>query len=859
MTYVGLIVGASKGDMLNLAALGGVFGSEKVGKSNFKILDTSVIIDGRIADIAETGFLDGIIVIPQFVLRELQLVADSADSMKRNRGRRGLDILQRIQKMPDLNVQILEDDFPHVRDVDMKLIELAKAYGCKIVTNDFNLNKVAQLHGVDVLNINELANALKPIVLPGETMRVFILKEGKEYNQGVAYLDDGTMVVVDNAKKVISKTIDISVTSVLADHGGQDDLRPLRRDGYTPFTRRLTPRNRRTGRRGKAAPATCPRQVAGDRSGAAGPDGRQDESRRDTCPRRAWGRAWARQPRRRAGTSRKQFMLLDGSPILLHTIRKFVSCPSVTEIVVALRKEDLPGSKRCWPASARPSRSGWWRAGTARQQSVENALESAGVLTSTWWRCTTRCGRSSSPAVIERAIREAAESGAAIVGIVPVDTVKQVHRNKIHGTIPRDRLVLAQTPQVFRHELLAARLRQGPRGRLHRDGRIQPGGAAGTGGGERGAGQRPQHQDHQALRHGPGAALSGGRSRPRRERRERAAAPASAGTYTVSRPGRPLILGGVKIPSELGLAGHSDADVLAHAITDALLGAAALGDIGLHFPDTDPRWTGADSLQFLRHACDLVAAAGYEVVNVDSTVILERPKLKDYRPAIREKLAETLEPATRPRVREVQDSREARPGGRGLGRAGAGGRNDPDDTLVACGAWPVVIGQATCTSHDPQRPGRPGPYLSALFSRAARNSSPGFQVGSRSRFAALWPSRKPRSRDLLHAGHVPVVAVLVRGLVIVLGVVLLEHLFPVTFRLARELVAFVHREGGDAGLREREVVRAVEAALLGSWVGPDGEIHALGGVLDLRPEGGPLGSGDHHILGAPERERKRRS
>ncbi|MBI3682839.1 MAG: TRAM domain-containing protein [Acidobacteria bacterium] len=221
MTYVGLVVGASKGDMLNLAAFGGVFGGEKLTKHSFKILDTSVIIDGRIADIAETGFLDGALVIPQFVLRELQLVADSADSMKRNRGRRGLDILQRIQKMPELNVQLVEDDFPQIRDVDMKLIELAKLYVCKIVTNDFNLNKVAQLHGVDVLNINELANALKPVVLPGETMRVFILKEGKEYNQGVAYLDDGTMVVVDNAKRVISKTIDITVTSVLQTTAGK--------------------------------------------------------------------------------------------------------------------------------------------------------------------------------------------------------------------------------------------------------------------------------------------------------------------------------------------------------------------------------------------------------------------------------------------------------------------------------------------------------------------------------------------------------------------------------------------------------------------------------------------------------------
>jgi uncharacterized protein YacL len=220
MTYCGLVVGAAKGEMLNLAALGGLFGGEKATK-NFKILDTSVIIDGRIADIAATGFVDGVLVIPQFVLRELQMVADSSDSMKRNRGRRGLDVLQRIQKMPQLNIQILEDDFPNVREVDMKLIELAKLYSCKIVTNDFNLNKVAQLHGVEVLNINELANALKPVVLPGETMRVFILKEGKEYNQGVAYLDDGTMVVVDNARKMISKTIDVAVTSVLQTTAGK--------------------------------------------------------------------------------------------------------------------------------------------------------------------------------------------------------------------------------------------------------------------------------------------------------------------------------------------------------------------------------------------------------------------------------------------------------------------------------------------------------------------------------------------------------------------------------------------------------------------------------------------------------------
>jgi uncharacterized protein YacL len=225
-TYFGLAFGARNGDLLKRAApksgnpaTGAV--SDEASPLGLKILDTSVIIDGRIADLADTGFLDGILVIPEFVLRELQLVADSSDSMKRNRGRRGLDVLQRIQKMANSTVRIVEEDFPQVREVDLKLIELAKVYKAKIVTNDFNLNKVAQLRGVEVLNVNELANALKPIVLPGETMRVFILKEGKEFNQGVAYLDDGTMVVVDNAKRMISKTIDITVTSVLQTTAGK--------------------------------------------------------------------------------------------------------------------------------------------------------------------------------------------------------------------------------------------------------------------------------------------------------------------------------------------------------------------------------------------------------------------------------------------------------------------------------------------------------------------------------------------------------------------------------------------------------------------------------------------------------------
>jgi uncharacterized protein YacL len=218
--YLGILMGARKGEWLEPARFVSLFRNAGPQK-HYRILDTSVIIDGRIADICETGFLDGTLVIPQFVLKELQLVADSSDSMKRNRGRRGLDILQKIQKMAGVDVMISDVDFPDVREVDLKLIELARSIGGKIVTNDFNLNKVAQLRGVQVLNINELANALKPVVLPGEFMKVFILKEGKEYNQGVAYLDDGTMVVVDNARRMISRNIDVVVTSVLQTTAGK--------------------------------------------------------------------------------------------------------------------------------------------------------------------------------------------------------------------------------------------------------------------------------------------------------------------------------------------------------------------------------------------------------------------------------------------------------------------------------------------------------------------------------------------------------------------------------------------------------------------------------------------------------------
>jgi len=214
LTYLGLVIGFRKGKELQWFVLprrAPVLAREATG---FKLLDTSVLIDGRIADICETHFLDGTLGLPRFVLHELQLVADSGDPLKRQRGRRGLEVLQRMQKLPGLEIRILEEDIPASIGVDQKLVELARRTGSKIVTNDFNLNKVARVQGIAILNVNELANAMKPAVLPGESMRVLILREGKESSQGVAYLDDGTMVVVDGARRLINRTVDIMVTSV---------------------------------------------------------------------------------------------------------------------------------------------------------------------------------------------------------------------------------------------------------------------------------------------------------------------------------------------------------------------------------------------------------------------------------------------------------------------------------------------------------------------------------------------------------------------------------------------------------------------------------------------------------------------
>lgn len=226
--YLGLSIGMKKGDEFDGPGILQHFkGASAEAKANEKpakmplIIDTSVIIDGRVAEICETGFLDNTLVVPQFVLQELQYIADSPDPMKRVRGKRGLDVLKSVQGNDKVSVVITDKDFPEVKEVDSKLVSLAREMGGKILTNDSNLNKIAELRGVPVLNINKLATALKPVVLPGEMMHILVLKEGKEHGQGVGYLEDGTMVVIDNARDHLGKTIDVSITSVLQTTGGR--------------------------------------------------------------------------------------------------------------------------------------------------------------------------------------------------------------------------------------------------------------------------------------------------------------------------------------------------------------------------------------------------------------------------------------------------------------------------------------------------------------------------------------------------------------------------------------------------------------------------------------------------------------
>ncbi len=219
MGYLGFRIGEKKSHTIDLSKVP-LFGKIEATEGN-KILDTSAIIDGRIADVCETGFIEGTFIIPQFVLYEIQHIADLQDPVRKTRGRRGLEILHRLQKQTQVKVKIVDVDFPKLKDVDSKLIALAKSLEGKIVTNDYNLNKVAELQGINVLNMNELATALKPAILPGEQLNIRIVKEGKEYGQGIGYLDDGTMVVVDDARRLLGKTVDVVVTSLLQTTSGR--------------------------------------------------------------------------------------------------------------------------------------------------------------------------------------------------------------------------------------------------------------------------------------------------------------------------------------------------------------------------------------------------------------------------------------------------------------------------------------------------------------------------------------------------------------------------------------------------------------------------------------------------------------
>ena len=218
--YLGMIVAIRGRDEFNIIVPYVKF-SRQDQKDELVVLDTSVIIDGRIADICSTKFLDGKFIVPRFVLKELQQIADSSDSLKRARGRRGLDILGKLQKNPNIDIKIHNEDFADLKEVDAKIVKLAKVLGAKVFTNDFNLNKIAEIQGVSVLNVNELANALRPVVLPGETLDIRLIKEGKEYNQGVGYLEDGTMVVVDNGRRLIGQNVRVIVGSVLQTAAGR--------------------------------------------------------------------------------------------------------------------------------------------------------------------------------------------------------------------------------------------------------------------------------------------------------------------------------------------------------------------------------------------------------------------------------------------------------------------------------------------------------------------------------------------------------------------------------------------------------------------------------------------------------------
>jgi 2-C-methyl-D-erythritol 4-phosphate cytidylyltransferase len=391
------------------------------------VLDTSVIIDGRIADIADTGVMDNTLVVPRFVLNELQGIADSADRLKRNRGRRGLDVLNRLQKCPRLSVEIRDMFAESAEAVDTKLIRMAKAIKGRVVTNDFNLNKIAQLQEVEVVNINDLAQALRPVVLPGEDMEVKIIRAGEEPGQGVGYLEDGTMVVVEQGRDLIGQKVPVTVNNVYQTSAGRMIF-------------------------GKHAASVKPASLASPKNPGPTLPGLPGHSVSVVVAAGGEGR-------RMRSELRKPWLSVAGEPVVVHTLRRFARLEITREIILVVHPEDVVrandlvrGFPALWVTPGGESRVASVRAGLARvspdaqliaiQDGVRPLVDEELIL---------------------RTCRAAFEWGAA-VPVIPVSaTLKEVPAPPAKGdpdarwivrTVPRENLCEAQTPQVFRADLI---------------------------------------------------------------------------------------------------------------------------------------------------------------------------------------------------------------------------------------------------------------------------------------------------------------------------------------------------------------------------------------------------------------------
>ncbi len=548
--------------------------------------DTSAIIDGRIVDVVASGFLGGLLVVPRFVLGELQHIADDSHPGRRNRGRRGMDVLSVLQKDHRIEVEMSAEDDPGASTVDAKLVALALKRNAAILTTDYNLNRVAQLQGVRVMNLNQLANALKPAFLPGEELRVKVIQEGKEPGQGVAFLDDGTMVVVEGGSAHIEGELDVTVTRILQTVAGRIDLR---RAGE----RFLRPR------------------PAGDARGSRDRTGRAGH----TCAVISEGVAdavvVAAGSSRRMGGGDKLELAIAGRPILRWTVEALAAAPEIGQVIV-VTAEDRVDQLRDLPwlvelgARVVPG-------GPRRQDSTACGVRAAGadiVLVHDAARPFV------SPALVSRVVAGVQEHGAAIPALPVVDALKQVEGAHITASAQRTGLYRAQTPQGARRELLLAAAEAHANG----DDDI------------------PDEADLLA-RHGVSVAIVPGDADNIKVTlpEDLALARRLAGEGTGMRvahgsdshpfgPGDGLRLGGLLIEGAPRLHGHSDGDAVLHALCDALLAAAGAGDLGRLFPPGERRTRGIDSRELVAEVVRRVEAAGLEVISADVTILGARPR-----------------------------------------------------------------------------------------------------------------------------------------------------------------------------------------------------------------------------------------